>query len=73
MRPDHGGHGAAREESPAYRQGHRHGDDHICRCGTCQRRAAIHVAAGTAKGGGSIIHMAADTTAADGTVADRTI
>ncbi|HZM48266.1 MAG TPA: (2Fe-2S)-binding protein [Burkholderiales bacterium] len=46
----------------------------ICRCGTYQRvRAAIHVAAGTAKGGGSIIHMAADTTAADGTVADRTI
>jgi len=46
----------------------------ICRCGTYQRvRAAIHVAAGTAKGGGSIIHMAADTIAADGTVADRTI
>jgi isoquinoline 1-oxidoreductase subunit alpha len=46
----------------------------ICRCGTYQRvRAAIHVAAGAAKGGGSIIHMAADTTAADGTVADRTI
>ena len=34
----------------------------ICRCGTYQRiRAAIHVAAGTGKGGsGSIIHMAAD-------------
>jgi isoquinoline 1-oxidoreductase alpha subunit len=30
----------------------------ICRCGTYQRvRAAIHQAAGTAKGGGSIIHM----------------
>lgn len=31
----------------------------ICRCGTYQRvRAAIHMAAGTGKGGGSIIHMA---------------
>jgi len=31
----------------------------ICRCGTYQRiRAAIHVAAGSDKGGGSIIHMA---------------
>jgi len=30
----------------------------ICRCGTYQRiRAAIHMAAGTARGGGSIIHM----------------
>ena len=30
----------------------------ICRCGTYQRiRAAIHMAAGTGKGGGSIIHM----------------
>ncbi len=30
----------------------------ICRCGTYQRiRAAIHMAAGTDKGGGSIIHM----------------
>lgn len=30
----------------------------ICRCGTYQRiRAAIHLAAGTGKGGGSIIHM----------------
>ena len=30
----------------------------ICRCGTYQRvRAAIHQAAGTAKGGGSVIHM----------------
>jgi isoquinoline 1-oxidoreductase alpha subunit len=35
----------------------------ICRCGTYQRiRAAIHMAAGTGKGGsGSIIHMTADT------------
>jgi len=32
----------------------------ICRCGTYQRiRAAIHQAAGTAKGGGSIIHIEA--------------
>ena len=31
----------------------------ICRCGTYQRiRAAIHMAAGTGKGVGSIIHMA---------------
>jgi isoquinoline 1-oxidoreductase alpha subunit len=31
----------------------------ICRCGTYQRvRAAIHMAAGTGTGGGSIIHMA---------------
>jgi len=38
----------------------------ICRCGTYQRiRAAVHIAAGTAKGGGSIIHMAADTARAD--------
>jgi isoquinoline 1-oxidoreductase alpha subunit len=30
----------------------------ICRCGTYQRiRAAIHQAAGTGKGGGSVIHM----------------
>ena len=30
----------------------------ICRCGTYQRiRAAVHIAAGTGKGGGSIIHM----------------
>jgi hypothetical protein len=30
----------------------------ICRCGTYQRvRAAIHMAAGTGKGGGSVIHM----------------
>ena len=47
----------------------------ICRCGTYQRiRAAVHVAAGTGKGGGSIIHMSADTAGADSTVApaDRT-
>lgn len=32
----------------------------ICRCGTYQRiRAAVHMAAGTRKGGGSIIHMGA--------------
>ncbi len=38
----------------------------ICRCGTYQRiRAAVHIAAGSAKGGGSIIHMAADTVRAD--------
>jgi isoquinoline 1-oxidoreductase alpha subunit len=31
----------------------------ICRCGTYQRvRAAIHLAAGTGKGVGSVIHMA---------------
>ncbi len=30
----------------------------ICRCGTYQRvRAAIHLAAGTGKGGGSVIHL----------------
>jgi len=30
----------------------------ICRCGTYQRiRAAIHLAAGTGKGGGSVIHV----------------
>jgi isoquinoline 1-oxidoreductase subunit alpha len=30
----------------------------ICRCGTYQRiRAAVHLAAGTGKGGGSVIHM----------------
>ena len=48
----------------------------ICRCGTYQRvRAAIHQAAGTAQGGGSIIHMAAstETAAADGTTAERTL
>lgn len=32
----------------------------ICRCGTYQRiRAAMHLAAGSGKGGGSIIHMGA--------------
>ena len=42
----------------------------ICRCGTYQRiRAAVHMAAGTGKGGGSIIHMSADTTGADGSIA----
>ena len=35
----------------------------ICRCGTYQRiRAAVHMAAGTGKGGGSIIHMGAGPT-----------
>jgi isoquinoline 1-oxidoreductase alpha subunit len=35
----------------------------ICRCGTYQRiRAAVHLAAGTATGGGSIIHMGAGPT-----------
>ena len=43
----------------------------ICRCGTYQRiRAAIHMAAGTGTGGGSIIHMA-DTAGAAAVVADR--
>ena len=42
----------------------------ICRCGTYQRvRAAVHMAAGTGKGGGSIIHMTADTDRADGLAA----
>ena len=42
----------------------------ICRCGTYQRiRAAVHLAAGTGKGGGSIIHMAADGAGADSAVA----
>ena len=47
----------------------------ICRCGTYQRiRAAIHMAAGTGRGGGSIIHMGAgpgevgDTSAGDAQV-----
>jgi len=32
----------------------------LCRCGTYQRiRAAVHMAAGAGKGGGSIIHMGA--------------
>jgi len=35
----------------------------ICRCGTYQRiRAAVHLAAGTGKGGGSVIHMGAGPT-----------
>jgi isoquinoline 1-oxidoreductase alpha subunit len=44
----------------------------ICRCGTYQRiRAAIHLAAGTGKGGGgSIIHMATDTAASPAAPAD---
>jgi isoquinoline 1-oxidoreductase alpha subunit len=53
-----------------------HMSANICRCGTYQRvRAAIHQAAGTGQGGGSIIHMAAgtETAAADGAVADRTL
>ena len=34
----------------------------ICRCGTYQRiRAAIHLAAGNDKGGGSIIHIGSQT------------
>ena len=34
----------------------------ICRCGTYQRiRAAVHMAAGTATSGGSIIHMETDS------------
>jgi isoquinoline 1-oxidoreductase alpha subunit len=42
----------------------------ICRCGTYQRiRAAVHIAAGTAKVGGSIIHMADDAARADDFVA----
>jgi hypothetical protein len=33
----------------------------ICRCGTYQRiRAAIHLAAKTGKGVGSVIHMVSD-------------
>jgi isoquinoline 1-oxidoreductase alpha subunit len=42
----------------------------ICRCGTYQRvRAAIHQAAGTAKGGGSIIHFQAAAEGAGDVVA----
>ncbi len=42
----------------------------ICRCGTYQRiRAAVHMAAGSAKGGGSIIHMGAETARTGGPVA----
>jgi len=48
----------------------------ICRCGTYQRvRAAVHLAAGTGKGGGSIIHMSAgdaeETAIAAGHVSDE--
>ena len=48
----------------------------ICRCGTYQRiRAAVHLAAGTGKGGGSVIHMGArggaETAIAAGHVADE--
>jgi len=42
----------------------------ICRCGTYQRvRAAIHMAAGTGKGVGSIIHMGTETVRAEGPAA----
>jgi len=42
----------------------------ICRCGTYQRiRAAVHIAAGSATGGGSVIHMAGDPAAAGSAVA----
>ena len=42
----------------------------ICRCGTYQRiRAAIHMAAGTGGGGGSVIHMGSDSAARDGAAA----
>jgi len=42
----------------------------ICRCGTYQRiRAAIHMAAGTATGRGSVIHMGAAPAGRDGPVA----
>ena len=42
----------------------------ICRCGTYQRiRAAIHMAAGTATGRGSVIHMGAAPAGSDGPVA----
>src|SRR5262249_19545303 len=42
----------------------------ICRCGTYQRiRAAVYVAAGTAKGDGSIIHMMGDAAGVDASVA----
>jgi len=44
----------------------------ICRCGTYQRvRAAIHMAAGTGTGGGSIIHMAGLEEAERSAAADR--
>ena len=42
----------------------------ICRCGTYQRiRAAVHIAAGTGKGIGSIIHMPADAARMGGAAA----
>jgi isoquinoline 1-oxidoreductase subunit alpha len=42
----------------------------ICRCGTYQRiRAAVHMAAGSAKGGGSIIHLGGDPATAVDSVA----
>ena len=42
----------------------------ICRCGTYQRvRAAIHMAAGSATGGGSVIHMGEGPAGSDGPVA----
>ena len=42
----------------------------ICRCGTYQRvRAAIHMAAGTGKGAGSIIHMGTGAVRAEGPAA----
>jgi isoquinoline 1-oxidoreductase alpha subunit len=48
----------------------------ICRCGTYQRiRAAVHLAAGTGQGGGSVIHMgagdAAETAIAAGHVSAK--
>src|SRR5262245_51519739 len=44
--------------------------NNVCRCGTYQRiRAAVHTAAGSAKGGGSIIHMGATPGAAADPVA----
>ena len=45
----------------------------ICRCGTYQRiRAAIHLAAGNDRGGGSVIHMADMSGAeASAAIADR--
>jgi isoquinoline 1-oxidoreductase alpha subunit len=39
----------------------------LCRCGTYQRiRAAIHLAAGTGQGGGSVIHLGAEAGSAGG-------
>ena len=44
----------------------------ICRCGTYQRiRAGVHMAAGSAKRGGSIIHMRAEMTDGEVAAADR--